>query len=165
MGLCLGLSLSGGCFGSFRLVNTVYDFNRDVSDNLIVQEAVFLAFVIVQVYSVAAVVDAVILNVIEALTGDNPLAMAESRVGQLPDGRTVAVIEDEGGLLVAVEGQKARRLLRRGEELALVQDGQEVARMRRQGQGVQITDAQGQVHHVSAAELRQAFGQLALAAP
>ena len=165
MGLCLGLSLFSGCFGSFRLVNTVYDFNRDVSDDLVVQEVVFLAFVIVQVYTVAAVVDVLLLNTVEAITGDNPLSMGESRVAQLPDGRTVAVIEDGDGLLVAIDGQKARRLLRRGEELALVEDGVTVARMRRQGQGVQITDARGQVHHVSEAELRQAFGELALAAP
>ncbi len=61
-----------GCIGSFTLTKKVLDFNRDMGDKFI-EEAVFIAFLIIPVYEVSTIVDAFILNLLEFWTGDNPL--------------------------------------------------------------------------------------------
>lgn len=147
MTLLAGLSLAGGCFGSFRLVDLVYDFNRDVSDELIIQEVIFIAFAVVQVYSVSALADAIVFNTIEAITGDNPLAQAppESRVAELPSGRTAAVYSDEQGLLVEIDGRRAKRLVKRGSVISIL-DGQEtIAHIERVDGKTRVTDARGEL--------------------
>lgn len=62
-----------GCIGSFSLTNKVLDFNREIGSKF-ANEAVFLAFLIIPVYSVTTLVDALVLNTIEFWTGDNPVA-------------------------------------------------------------------------------------------
>jgi hypothetical protein len=58
------------CFGSFPLTRKVYGFNKGVSDDKFVRELVFLAIgVLVPVYSVAGLIDVVILNSMEFWTG------------------------------------------------------------------------------------------------
>lgn len=72
--LIAGYSLvQTGCIGSFSLTNKVLDFNRDLGDKF-VQEAVFIAFLIIPVYEVTTLVDALVLNSIEFWTGDNPVS-------------------------------------------------------------------------------------------
>jgi hypothetical protein len=66
-----------GCFGSFSLLHKVHDWNGSVSENKFVQELVFLGFIILPVYSLSSLIDAVILNTVEFWTGDNPLSMKE----------------------------------------------------------------------------------------
>ncbi len=65
-----------GCIGSFRLTDKVFQWNRGVG-SLVVQEILFLAFVILPVYEITVFIDAFILNVIEAFTGSNPLSATE----------------------------------------------------------------------------------------
>ncbi len=103
------LSLLAGCFGSFRLTNAVWEFNRDLSDSIIVQEVVFLAFVIVPVYGVATFVDAIVLNTIEAFTGENPIGLREG---------------EEAAVEIAGKPRKLRRMARR---LELLDEGRTVA--------------------------------------
>jgi hypothetical protein len=160
--LCLGLTAAPGCFGSFRLVNTVYDFNRDLSERILVQEVVFIALLVVQVYSVAFVADAVVFNVLEWITGDNPVSQGpgETRLATLPDGRTVAVIPDGEDVLIAIDGEPTRRLVRQDGMLLLMQGGVTLARLELSPEGLQVVDAAGAVHPVGAAELEQM--QLAL---
>lgn len=67
------LATTSGCFGGFNLTRKVYNFNRTVSDNKWIQELVFLGLVIVPVYTIATIIDAIFLNSIEFWTGDNPV--------------------------------------------------------------------------------------------
>lgn len=69
-----------GCFGSFSLVRTIYDFNDSVSDNKVVKTLVFYALNIIPVYGAAGFVDVVVLNLIEFWTGSNPLSMEVGEV-------------------------------------------------------------------------------------
>ncbi|MBL7924861.1 MAG: DUF3332 domain-containing protein [Bacteroidia bacterium] len=77
--LTLGLSgmlLQSGCYGSFKLVGKVYEWNGSIEDKF-VRSIVFWALIIIPVYEIAAFVDAVILNVIEFWSGSNPVSMKE----------------------------------------------------------------------------------------
>ena len=64
--------VGAGCTGTFKLTRQVYDFQTKPADKW-VDEVLFLAFVIVPVYGVATLADAVIFNSIEFWTGQNPL--------------------------------------------------------------------------------------------
>jgi hypothetical protein len=69
--------LFSGCYGSFRLLTSVHEWNGSVSDNQFVQELVFLGLVILPVYSLSSLIDVLILNTVEFWTGSNPLSMKE----------------------------------------------------------------------------------------
>jgi hypothetical protein len=72
VGLSCVLLLSS-CIGSFTLTNKVLAWNK-TAGNKFVNEAVFVCFNIIPVYSVAIFADAVVLNTIEFWTGSNPVA-------------------------------------------------------------------------------------------
>jgi hypothetical protein len=72
--LVLALATQAGCFGSFKLTQKLYQFNDGLSDSIVVKEIVFLAMVIVPVYGVGMFVDGFALNLIEFITGSNPIA-------------------------------------------------------------------------------------------
>lgn len=106
---------SSGCFGGFNLTRNVWQFNRNVSDNKWIQELVFLGLVIVPVYAIASVIDAIFLNSIEFWTGDNPVSVSTSpttrvvergdtRIVQTmaaaPDRKTMVLEEYRGDALV-----------------------------------------------------------------
>ena len=74
-----GALMQSGCIGSFSLTKNVLEFNQDVTDNKFINEIVFLAFCIVPVYEVTVFVDAVILNLVEFWTGDNPLGYVNEK--------------------------------------------------------------------------------------
>lgn len=74
--LCLTLLTQQGCIGSFELVRELHEWNRGVGDKW-VQELVFIGLVVIPVYEIALVGDAVIFNLIEFWTGSNPLALKE----------------------------------------------------------------------------------------
>jgi hypothetical protein len=63
-----------GCIGSFGLTNNLYEWNKGLGGK-VAQEAVFLVFVIIPVYGVTLLIDAVILNSIEFWSGNNPMSM------------------------------------------------------------------------------------------
>jgi hypothetical protein len=77
-----------GCFGKFALVRKVYGFNETIGDKWL-RSLLMFALVIIPVYSVAAFVDYVILNVIEFWTGTNP-AVANLGPGETLERTTVA---------------------------------------------------------------------------
>ena len=62
-----------GCFGSFNLTRKVYQFNKAQGDKW-VQEIVFIVLVVVPVYGLSTLADAVVFNSIEFWTGNNPVA-------------------------------------------------------------------------------------------
>lgn len=81
----VGLLGSTGCFGSFQLTRKLHAFNKSVSDDKFVQELVFLAFAVPQIYSLVAGADALIFNTVEFWTGKNPVVSARTAT---PDGRS-----------------------------------------------------------------------------
>ncbi len=87
----LGLALLGtSCYGPFNLTRRVHHWNDSVTDNKWGQEGMFLLLVIVPVYGLSMLGDALIFNSIEFWGGENPIspvAMAEP----LDDGRTLRV--------------------------------------------------------------------------
>lgn len=64
------------CFGSFHVTRNVWSFNKKVSPNKWVQELVFLGLTILPVYSIAGLVDAVVVNSVEFWTGENPVKVS-----------------------------------------------------------------------------------------
>jgi hypothetical protein len=77
----------GGCYGTFPLTKTVYEFNGKVTDSKVVHSLVFWGFVILPVYDIAILGDAIVFNLIEFWTGDKPSA---PRVMLQPDGTEVS---------------------------------------------------------------------------
>jgi hypothetical protein len=91
----MGIALTG-CYGSFNMTKKVHAWNGSLG-NKFVQEAVFLGLIIIPVYEVAALLDAVILNTVEFWTGSNPMALKPG-TNQIEVGGemlTVNVMEDK----------------------------------------------------------------------
>jgi hypothetical protein len=87
--LVLGLAVvfantATGCFGRFRAVQAVYDFNKEASPNPVVRSLVTFALVVIPVYFVAFLIDWIVLNVVDFFNGTNQVADKT-----LPDGSTV----------------------------------------------------------------------------
>jgi hypothetical protein len=61
-----------GCIGSFKLTRELYHFNRSQSDKYI-QELIFLPLAVFQIYTLAALGDAIVFNTIEFWAGKNPV--------------------------------------------------------------------------------------------
>jgi hypothetical protein len=69
LGAALAL-ITTGCLGPNRAFNGVHEWNKTVSDEDAVNELVFLACTIIPVYSVAYLIDIVVLNTIEYWSGE-----------------------------------------------------------------------------------------------
>ena len=78
------LTTAAGCFGRFRAVNAVYDFNKSASPNGVVRSLLLFAMVVIPIYEVAFLADAIVLNTLDFLNGTNQVA-----VKTLPDGSKV----------------------------------------------------------------------------
>lgn len=128
--LILSLSQSA-CFGSFRLTQAVWKFNKNASHEKFVQELVFLALVIIPVYGLATLADAIIINSIEFWTGKNPVNAGLDEVG---DERIVQL--EDGSFL---------RMSRESEEAIRVERGDEVLRIRKVAGSMVVEDAEGRV--------------------
>lgn len=66
-------AVTTACFGSFALTRKVYNFNRSVSNDKWVRSLMFLVLVIVPVYGIAELIDALFGNAIEFWGGANPI--------------------------------------------------------------------------------------------
>ncbi|MDB4982748.1 MAG: hypothetical protein JWM82_3500 [Myxococcales bacterium] len=73
-----------GCFGTgrFRAMNTIYDFNKGVSDNGVVRSLVMIGLLIIPVYEISFLVDAIVLNTMDFFNGGGGKMADET----LPDG-------------------------------------------------------------------------------
>jgi hypothetical protein len=87
------LVFCGGCYGPFPLTKTVYEWNGSLDTDL-GQTLVFWAFVIIPVYSVAMLADALVFNLVEFWTGDQLMAANEVT---LDDGTMMAVVPSDDG--------------------------------------------------------------------
>jgi hypothetical protein len=78
---------AAGCFGRFPLTSAVYGFNQRASSNRVVQSLVMIALIVIPVYEVSMLVDALVLNVVDFLGGGSSHAANSTRT--LADGSTV----------------------------------------------------------------------------
>jgi hypothetical protein len=97
-----------GCFGKFALTRAMWDFNKNVSGNKFIQWAVFLVMIVVPVYEIGALVDALVINSLEFWTGSNPVGSAETadsqtRVVRLDSGDTLRLSREPGSHVMKVE--------------------------------------------------------------
>jgi Domain of unknown function (DUF3332) len=81
----LFLTSAAGCYGRFRAMNGVYDFNRAASDNTLVRSLLMWGMIVIPVYPVAFLVDALVLNVLDFFNGTNKVAQTQT----LPDGSEI----------------------------------------------------------------------------
>lgn len=56
--------LAPGCIGPFKALHAIHEFNQE-PDSPWVEEAVFLAFIILPVYGIGALIDVLVLNPID----------------------------------------------------------------------------------------------------
>jgi hypothetical protein len=85
------------CFGSFALTSKLYNWNASHDDKWVQQGAFLVTGVLLPVYGVAVLADAVIFNSIEFWTGENPVQTAAAE-----DGRRIAQAS-QGGETVTLD--------------------------------------------------------------
>ena len=137
-----------GCFGGFKATKAVHEFNREVSRNEWVQEVVFLGLVIIPVYGIATLVDAVILNSVEFWTGDNPMAQAgdQKRVEGKDGSYAVSTLKADGSVdIKVVEANGAEHFMN------VTRDGDKAIVRDRMGDVIAVSDASTGVRHVASA--------------
>lgn len=104
---------TSACFGSFALTSKLYNWNASHDDRWVRQGAFLVTGVLLPVYGIAALADAVLFNSIEFWTGENPVHTAA-----VDDGRRIAS--------ATVEGETATLELRLGTDetpyLALIHE-------------------------------------------
>ena len=88
--LLAGSILLTGCTGPFMLTKNLHKWQTNVSDDPWAVEGVFLACVIIPVYAVCTLGDALIFNSIEFWGGENPIQSVSAPVGNEMCLRSVA---------------------------------------------------------------------------
>jgi Domain of unknown function (DUF3332) len=88
--LLIATILFTGCTGPFALTKNLHKWQTNVSDDLWAEEGVFLACVIIPVYEVCVLGDAIIFNSIEFWGGENPIQSASAPAGNEMCLRSVA---------------------------------------------------------------------------
>jgi len=70
-GWLIGVLLATGCYGPFNLTRKLHHWNGTVTDNRWANEGIFLGAVILPVYAISAIADAIVFNSVEFWTGKN----------------------------------------------------------------------------------------------
>jgi hypothetical protein len=91
VGLVFLTTAGTGCFGRFRAMNAVYDFNKSASNNNIVRSLLMCAMIIIPVYGVTFLVDALVLNVLDFFNGTG---VAQNQT--MPDGSELKMARLDG---------------------------------------------------------------------
>ncbi len=139
-----------GCYGNFPLTNAVYKFNGEISKDRTVRTVAFWAMVIVPIYQVATLGDALVFNLVEFWTG-KPLDVKTTSVDR--DGNTTVLAPAENGidaiLTVSRDGQvlSQDRFVRVSDTVFEVRDvkGNLEGKVVRSGNGdILLTDARGE---------------------
>jgi hypothetical protein len=119
------LPLAGsGCFGGFALTKKVYGFNKQTSSDKWIREIVFLVLVIVPIYELSTLVDALLFNTIEFWTGKNPVLAedGDTQTIHTAQGNATLTRISASALDVSLRGSDGRErrfvLLREGEGFA-----------------------------------------------
>ena len=138
--LVCGCLLAAGCTGPFRLTKSVHEWQTGF-DNQWVDELAFLGCVILPVYGLSTLVDAILLNSIEFWTGDNPVGYSSVTVGE---GVEMALQAD--GAIQVTDGQRQLRLQRSDQGVtALDAEGKVIYRAVAEGQAINVYDAEGRL--------------------
>lgn len=150
-----------GCFGSFRLTQAVWKFNKGISHDKFVQWLFFLVLVIVPVYGLATLADALVVNSIEFWSGRNPVNADGTRWEKeirLADGTTARMIAEDEDTLRVEHGDSVMRLRRSGEGIVALDEEGRVLSMVREADGgaLERVDADGRVHRIEAWQLAAA---------
>lgn len=138
----------GGCYGRFPLTRKVHQFNEDVHENKWVQTIVMWVFIIVPVYSLSTLADAIIFNAVE-FWGGEPLMEETAYVD--PDGTRVALAPtddpNEAVLTISREGNviAQERFVRVSDTLVEVRsaDGELRGSVVSTGGGYTLNDSNG----------------------
>jgi Domain of unknown function (DUF3332) len=137
------LTTAAGCFGRFRAMNAVYDFNKQASDNAVVRSLVLFALVVIPVYEVAFLADWIVLNTLDFLNGPDKVA-----VRTLPDGTKVELAKAGGDAvrvrqIDAAGHERAFEIVRVGANAGYVRaaDGRIVASVERLADGRLVEQA------------------------
>ena len=101
----------GGCYGGFPLTNKIYRFNGDISRHKLIQTVMFWVFLIVPVYEIGMLGDAIIFNLVEFWTGEQILALGPTTdsngntvcLTPSPDGRQAVLTVSRDGKVLAQE--------------------------------------------------------------
>jgi hypothetical protein len=100
---------ASGCFGSFGATNALYDWNTEVSDSKWLRWLVFLVLIILPVYGLFILADALVINTIEFFSGKNPVSGGTTALG---DGNTLHSSRTEDPNLVRHEHRKDGKVVR-----------------------------------------------------
>ncbi|WP_223642662.1 DUF3332 domain-containing protein [Corallococcus sp. EGB] len=173
--LCAGVLMmhATGCFGSFKLTQKIWQFNKGVSGNKFVQWLVFLVFVIIPVYEIGALVDSLVVNSIEFWSGSNPVGSVEgedpnTRIVKLSPTDTLKMTRDPESGVMRLELQREGKepVVRYFEPLEdgmVARDDAGALLIRAQGQAdgaVKVTDARGSTVTVHARDAVDTARQL-----
>lgn len=145
------------CFGSFAAVRKLHSFNKGISGDKWLQELLFLAFLIVPVYSLFALGDILLFNSIEFWGGSNPVAdgadWEQEREIMLADGSTAKLIRESADVMRIETAERTFHVERTPGGMRLLLEGEVFSEVREGTQGgLESIDVTG-VRTVSAAEL------------
>ena len=135
LALVLGVSiLSSSCYGPFRLTTRLHTWNGQVGDKF-VNALVFFAFVVVPVYGVTTLADALVFNTIEFWGGQNPVAMKEGEVREQlveKDGQSLKLVASRNKCEIEVLSGENK-----GHKTTMIYDEKESAWMLQKAEGNQ----------------------------
>lgn len=135
------VAFSTGCFGSFALTRKLWNFNNTTTNEKGLKELLFLVLVIVPVYQLAALGDALIFNTVEFWGGKNPITTMKEGdrdvvVQRTPDGLHIEVLET---------GKAARSfdVAVRDDGATALEGGVPIAMATSDAAGIAVVDASG----------------------
>jgi Domain of unknown function (DUF3332) len=150
-------SVTVSCYGSFGLTKKIYKWNGTLG-NKFVGSLVFWILIVLPVYEVALVADYFVLNVIEFWTGNQLVALGETKI-ITKDGVTMELSSPRPGVLVI---KSHDMIMEAHEGGAVIRDtqGNLVAELTPTEDGGATMSANQQVTTISPADL-SALGELA----
>jgi hypothetical protein len=124
------------CFGRFALTRKIYAFNQDISKDKWIRWLAFLVLVIVPIYGIGTLVDAIFANSVEFWSGKNPIADAgTTRYAFGPNGEVASMtLQADRSVAVAISEPSGAvrhlRLVREpGSVAAFGESGELIARV------------------------------------
>jgi hypothetical protein len=115
-----------GCIGSFTAFNKLREFNQHLTGSKFINWIAFLVLSSIQIYTIAMVIDALILNSVEFWVGSNPLAAGDTYRETDANGNSVTAVKMEDGSLYmrldSKTGESKELVLQRDEEIIRILD-------------------------------------------
>jgi hypothetical protein len=148
--------IMAGCFGKFPVTKTIYRLNKDMEPSIL-RQVVFWVFIIIPVYWVAMLADAVVFNLVDYWTGEGLAGGSTTN----PDGSTVVLAPSADGrealMTLSRDGKVVSqvRFVRASDSLFEVRDAEGKLAgtvSRTPSGGLQFSDATGRVVGLLSAE-------------